>query len=174
MPSRLISGPRVVLRPTRFSDRGWLLELLTDDDIRKKTLQPVAAGVSAYLRAIAQTQDHRWVIEDRASGSAVGWILVGRLEPSPHIAVGFEVRRGFCNRGFATEAVKALLAHWFSDLSGPPALGGLVFVDNRASQRVFEKAGFEGRGPCSCQGHPCLMYEITAETWRAKEGSATS
>ena len=166
----MLMSPRLVLRPGRFSDRIWLQELLVDEDIRKKTLQPRVSGLMAPWVAMHRARQPHWVIE--RCDTPVGWICTGELKPSPHPAVGFEIRRRFWNQGFATEAVDALLSHYFSHTSWPTALGGLVFEDNRPSQRVFEKAGFREVGPRPCEGHACIMYEITAQNWRARTTSS--
>jgi RimJ/RimL family protein N-acetyltransferase len=105
-------------------------------------------------------------MEEVGSGTPVGWILLCRLEPAPHAAIGFEVRRSFWNRGYATEATRAVIEHVFTKTE-EPALSGLVFVNNPASQRVFEKAGFQTIGRCECEGHPCIQYEIGAQQWRS-------
>jgi ribosomal-protein-alanine N-acetyltransferase len=100
-----------------------------------------------------------WAIEERESGIPCGTICACRLHPAPHPAIGFELLRPFWNRGYMTEALECVVSYTFTSMNDE-ALSGLVFVENRAAQRVFEKVGFQNMGPCACKGHACLMYEL--------------
>jgi RimJ/RimL family protein N-acetyltransferase len=64
-------------------------------------------------------------------------------------------------RGLATEAARAVLEHAF----GPLKIERVVAVvkpENRASQRVLEKAGLHQTSTREAYGEPMFLYEAYA------------
>jgi RimJ/RimL family protein N-acetyltransferase len=156
-----IDTPRLLLRRVGPPDRPWLRELLVDEAVRRTTLRPVESPLRAWASAWVMVLqgarcDTVWAVEERRTRTPAG------LDPSRPPATGprwaSQIRRHFWNRGFATEAAIALAEQW---LARPEheCIEGLVFTGNRASQRVFEKAGFTSMGACLCEGHPGFRYE---------------
>ncbi|MDD5142587.1 GNAT family N-acetyltransferase [Methanoregula sp.] len=85
-----------------------------------------------------------WVLDDSGTGTRTlignGGIL--RAEGAPDTAVlGYSVLEEFWNRGYATEAVGALLPFIFS-LPGITRIIATTYPDLPASIRVLEKTGF--------------------------------
>ena len=56
--------------------------------------------------------------------------------------VGYHIGKTFTGKGYATEAVKAFLPVIMKELNITEMLG-ICVVENRASIKVLEKAGFE-------------------------------
>ena len=73
------------------------------------------------------------------------------------VEVGFSILPAWEGRGFATETVKALVRHAFADSRVTKVIARTT-VQNRASQRVLSKSGFE----CVDDGAPpwSLRFEI--------------
>jgi RimJ/RimL family protein N-acetyltransferase len=163
---------KVSLRLLEFQDFSWLLELETDELVRKTTLQRATKGWSARINCLSKiaAQSNIWAILDPTSKEAVGWIMYGHLAPAPYPAIGMEIRRSCWNRGYATAALNLLL-HFLFEQRKNEAVSGLVFTGNIASQRVFEKAGFQNLGEFKCEGHPCYLFELRATDWRAARGA---
>jgi RimJ/RimL family protein N-acetyltransferase len=168
---------RITLRPLRRSDLLWLVELATDPDVRRTTLQPVIPRWLAKILALLEIRggSPKLAIEDKRSGSPVGWIFLSRqpLAPAPYPSMGFEIRRKHWNRGYATEALQCLAEHLFR-AEGLECLSGLAFVENEPSQRVFTKAGFENLGACVCNGHDCFLYQLSPAQLRKPIGETES
>lgn len=142
-------------------DRPWLRELWTDAEVRCTTLQPALSPWLAWVQAYFEARPFspKWALDDMGTGTAVGWITLNWLKPAPYRAVGFEIRRAFWNRGYATEALETVVRH---EGGGKEPISGVVFADNRASQRVFEKVGFACKGKCICEGHDAVLYELVS------------
>lgn len=151
---------RLRLRSFRSADVPWLAELGMDPEVRRTTLQPVQLSWIAWFQAAAQTlADSAWVVEEKSTGMGCGWIQAGSLPGIPHLPIGFELRRRFWNLGYMTEAVGAVVQYLFQD-QGVRAVSGVVFLENTASQRVFEKNGFTRVRNLDYDGHPCCLFEI--------------
>jgi ribosomal-protein-alanine N-acetyltransferase len=88
-----------------------------------------------------------WVVIDRDEGSVVGsaGFMGKRPENGEPIELGYGVHPGFRNRGYATEATRALVA-W--GLSQPPVERVIAKCDpgNAPSVRVLEKIGMTRLG----------------------------
>jgi RimJ/RimL family protein N-acetyltransferase len=83
----------------------------------------------------AAGQVTHWDVVDRASGRCVGYVrFVGR-EPNDTLVIGYEIANEFRGRGFATEALRTVLAHTDGTVIAETE------IDHAASRRVMEKAG---------------------------------
>lgn len=84
-----------------------------------------------------------WLIEDRATGVAVGSIAA---HPSgPRVALGYLLARDSWGQGYMTEAVGAL-SDWFLARPHVYRVWAVCDTDNRASARVLQRTGFELEG----------------------------
>lgn len=114
------------------SGRSWHPEFPTEDDRD-------AAATAA--RTPDLTFGSRVVVE-KASGLAVGTIgCYGPPDETGTLMIGYGLVPSARGRGYATEALRALVAY----LLGQPSVRAIkadTMPDNVASQRVLEKAGF--------------------------------
>jgi RimJ/RimL family protein N-acetyltransferase len=85
-----------------------------------------------------------WVqfsVEDRETGRLVGDIGLSPADGEPGvIKVGYTMAPAFQGRGYATEAVRALVAYAFDTL-GADVVRAYASADNAPSIRVAEKVG---------------------------------
>ncbi len=77
----------------------------------------------------------------------------------PEIEAAYLVRRDRWGRGYATEALRAILAMGREQL-GHERIVALAYPDNEASRRVMEKAGMRADGVMAAYGH-----EMTRHVW---------
>jgi len=82
--------------------------------------------------------------EGHAIEPAVGAISLRKLEPG-NFELGYWLAPARWGQGLATEAARAMVVYGFEKL-GAEALNSGHFVDNPASGRVLEKAGFAANG----------------------------
>ncbi|XP_024028039.1 uncharacterized protein LOC112093574 [Morus notabilis] len=108
---------------------------------------------------MAVIESHPWYRAICADGQPIGSIYVmpgssGKDERRGEI--GYAVKANYWGKGIATEAVKLALSCVFKELKFLDRVEGLVFEENKASQRVLEKAGFVREGVFEkvflCQG----------------------
>jgi [ribosomal protein S5]-alanine N-acetyltransferase len=155
--------PRLRLRALATRDIRAVKCLLADPDVQKTTLLVEAlpgwlAWINAYLQV--RMSASTWAIANRQTDECLGTISVdhgAREFPT----VGFELGRAHWNQGIMTEALGAVLQTLWK--AGERGVIGIVFEENLASQRVFEKSGFRLTGRDTFEGHKCVFFEIRAE-----------
>lgn len=142
-----IETARLRLTPLRESHAGDFERLFRDDwEAVKQTGQiPFPAtkeAMQAWIKKCNVPSSHAFCVSNKTDSQAIGVIGFGG---SPAISeLGYILGRSSWGQGFATEAVTAMVA-----MARSLGLGGLQaysFVENPASARVLEKAGFSNMG----------------------------
>ena len=138
---------RLTLRPIALDDAAALAILFEGDwDAIKQTgrmpYPPSEEALRTWLAGHAGPLSHSFLITRREDGDAIG--VVGFGGDAGIAEVGYALGRRYWGRGYATEAVSAVV-----DLArevGARRLDAYSFVENPASARVLEKAGFRDLG----------------------------
>ena len=156
-----IRTARLDLRPPRPADARRLAALANDFDVVRMTgsmpwpFTPADAEAwIAQAQRADPSQEALFVIELPGEGP----IGVIGLDPDGEmtVEVGYWLGRPYWDRGYATEALKALLG-WARDTWGRRWITARHFADNPASGAVLIKAGFlytgrTGPWPCRARG----------------------
>ena len=104
--------------------------------------------LAAVDHAWRENAGHRpWVLADKASGELLG--MIGIDYGGHSITIGYVLRRSHWGRGIISEAATFLTDHALSLRDCAPPLRrveAICHVDNPASARVLEKAGFLREG----------------------------
>lgn len=146
----VIEAERLTLRPVEESDAGLLEMYAGDERVARMTRSiphPMPPGAAeAFIRA-ARAENRRediWIIDGRVSDrdAMLGVINLERLDRNQS-EIGYWVAPAFWNTGFATEAVRALIA---ANPHGSKQIFAEVFQDNPVSARVLTNCGFEYLG----------------------------
>jgi RimJ/RimL family protein N-acetyltransferase len=150
-----IESPRLILRPPELRDAAALARCAGDLDVARMTASiphpyPVEA-VEGWI-ALADVRRRRresftFVLESETDG-VLGGAGVFRRAPWLDWEVGYHVAKPAWGRGFASEALAAVIA-WSRAELAPSRLTAGYFDDNAASRRVLEKAGFVHAGTTS-------------------------
>jgi RimJ/RimL family protein N-acetyltransferase len=82
-----------------------------------------------------------WAVVEKASGKLVGTCGLGYFDGRPELGLGYWFDPEYWGRGYATEAARACVEYAFHKLN-VPELASMTHSQNKASQRVLEKAGF--------------------------------
>lgn len=123
-------------------------EILFEDDWEalKQTGQmpfpATKAAMQIWIRKHSGPGGHSFMIRQRSDQRAIGAIGFGGKGPISEL--GYALGRTYWGQGFATEAACATV-----EIARSLGLGGLQaysFVENPASARVLEKAGFSNVG----------------------------
>lgn len=152
-PKVRLVAERLVLRGFEPGDAGRLAKVVASGD---REALPAAAPASAEALADwldgpvdqprARGEGIHLAIVDAASGDHIGAIS---LRDTDWVAgtceVGYGIRRRHQRKGYATEALTTL-ADWALDGGGMRRIELTADVDNLASIRVAEKAGFQREG----------------------------
>jgi RimJ/RimL family protein N-acetyltransferase len=86
------------------------------------------------------------------------------------VEIGYRLHPDYWNRGFITEAARAVRDHGFADLKLPRVIS-LIHPENIPSRRVAEKNGMNVEKEITFRGFPTLVYAITLEKWLALSGA---
>lgn len=150
-----IAAGRFVLRPARRSDAGLFAMYAGDLRVAAGTRSiphplPPGAAEAHVARAMAGKGDEDlWVMDGSSTGLAevLGVISLKRMDEARFARgqseIGYWVAPAFWNTGFASEAVRALLA---ANPQANRTIFAEVFQDNPGSARVLTNAGFEYLG----------------------------
>ncbi len=145
---------RLRLRPFRDGDAEAMFRNWTNDEevarfcrwYRHKELKSTKWLLDLYLREAAEGFDHRWGItllenDDEVIGSVE---VVGVKNHDQNAEIGYVMARRYWNKGYTTEAVKAVIEELFR--CGYTVVCGRRHTDNPASGRVMEKCGMHFTG----------------------------
>ncbi len=106
----------------------------------------VARRLKRFIRYPALYPDLGvWRASRRDNGIYIGWFALNYAGKTADVEVGYRLLPEAWGRGFATEGAKALVDYGFDDL-GLHRIIGVTHPDNKASQRVLQKAGLEDVG----------------------------
>jgi RimJ/RimL family protein N-acetyltransferase len=136
---------RLVLRPVEPGDAAAIEPEISRYEVSRNLLSvpwPYEPGtVEEWIRGA--TPGVHFAIEH--DGELVGVISLSVTESDARGELGYWIAVGHWGKGYATEAVRALVEHGFRDLGLNKVHAG-VFGDNPASGRVLEKAGMRREG----------------------------
>ena len=145
--------PRLTLRPLDERDTDAHYAIFSDPAVaRYWSSEPwtdMAQAVQAIARIRAADEDGselRFGIELRETGELVGNCALHHfVESSRRCELGYALGSAHWGKGYASEALRALLAHGFEvlDLN---RIEADIDPDNIASGRVLEKLGFRKEG----------------------------
>lgn len=144
-----IDPSRISLRPFKLTDVDDFLLWAGDDQVtqnlRWKTCDSKEEALT-FIRDVCIP--HPWrrsiCIDDRSIGfvSVFPWSGDERCKADIGYAIGVK----YWGQGIATNAVKMAVTQVFKDLPHLLRLQAFTDVENKASQRVLEKVGFQKEG----------------------------
>ena len=143
----VIRTERLRLRPLALRDARSLAHLLREDAeavrmterLREPCTEPAAREWIQYHQGPGE---HAFAVETLGDGEFIGCVSFTRV--GEEAGLGYLVGRPFRNRGYATEASRAVLDH--ARGLGIRAFLGEAFPENPASARVLVKLGFTAEG----------------------------
>ena len=170
---------RLRLRPLAAADLPDLIALDLDPEVMRYVGSPAGVKTPEETLARARTRIREtergeneplgfWRVESR-DGAFLGVAALMRMPDGPDVELAYRLARAAWGRGVATEAAGALVAHGLRTL-GLPRLVAVTYPENRASQGVLDKLGFERRGLAEYKGVQTTFHVLTRETWSERDG----
>jgi RimJ/RimL family protein N-acetyltransferase len=143
----ILETARLLLRPLALGDAHHFTKLFAGDwDAVRQTgrmpYPPTEPAIRRWIAGHLGARNHSFALIRAEDGVVLGGGGFGG--PARVAELGYALGRAYWGRGYATEAVRAMLDH--ARLLGLRRLDGYSFVDNPASARVLEKAGFADLG----------------------------
>lgn len=149
-PQATIESDRFVLRPLKASDAGLITMYSSDEKLAKGTrsiphpLPPGSVEAQITRANDPDVNEDVWALDGTASGHAevLGLVSLTRMDRAQS-EVFYWVAPAFWNVGFATEAVKTILA---ANPHKADRHFAEAFQDNPGSARVLTNSGFDYLG----------------------------
>ena len=172
MSTRLETA-RLVIRTFEPRDAEAWVAMVNDPEVVRflppgpaptmETFQGVIEGRHTMEREIGYAM---WAVDDKTTGTFVGQCGIRPVDEGagPEIDLAYHYTRASWNRGYATEAVIAVLAHGL----GPVGLDRIMAVampENIGSWRVMEKAGMRHQGLVDYYGLEGLKKYVAERDW---------
>lgn len=159
------ANEQIILRAIEESDMECMIDLLTNDIIKKTYMVPDFASREEAERLarrfvdLSHDADHM-VVGIELNGRLIGFI--NDVEKSPDtMELGYALHPQFHNRGYMTAALGAVIDALFQ--CGYLSVYAGAFEENKASLRVMEKCGMR-RDPkreyirYRGEDHACVYY----------------
>jgi ribosomal-protein-alanine N-acetyltransferase len=145
----MLTTDRLIIRPFRESDYNDLYEYLSlEETYRYEPGEPITKNEAKKIAAErAGGADFRAVTLKENKQKLIGHVSFIQIEPKQFRTweIGFIFHPDFQNKGYATEASRAIIENAFRELNAHRVVGYCA-VDNIASWRVLEKCGMRREG----------------------------
>lgn len=162
-----LETPRLVLRGHRLADFPVMVDIWTDPVVQrhfhgqKLDREEIWGKLLRQFGMWAAMGYGMFAVEEKSSGDYVG--MVGTFEVRRDIDLkvdgipeaGWTLAPKVHGKGYATEAMQAVLA-WTDEKLGFPPMFCIVAPANQASVRVAEKCGFKRWAETIYKGEPTL------------------
>lgn len=166
----ILESDRLKLRGHRLDDLADCVAMWSDPVVTRfiggipSTEQRTWLRLLAYVGHWSLMGFGYWVIEEKATGSFVGEVgfadfkrdIASSMKNVPEL--GWALASRFHGKGFATEAVHAVLA-WGDSHFQPDRSVCLIDFENIASIRVAEKCGYREFERTLLNGVPTVFFE---------------
>lgn len=145
---------RLLLRPILLTDAQNLFELVTDKKVLKCLAGiPKYTGVEMavdYISGKLEKKYHSkdfydWAVVLKSENKMIGRISVYKQDDERRMSdLVWYLNANYRNKGYITEAVKAVINHLFA--IGFERIEAFANVENKASTKVMEKVGMQYEG----------------------------
>lgn len=162
----IIQAERFVMRAPRKSDAGLIAMYASDERVARGSRaipHPLPPGSVEAMIERAQSIDRSedvWIIDGSAFGhvEAIGVICLDNMDRAQS-EILYWVAPAFWNTGYASEAVRALIA---ANPRRAKRFFAEVFQDNPGSARVLSNCGFDYLGDAEAYS---VARDATIPTW---------
>ncbi|MFI8706726.1 GNAT family N-acetyltransferase [Bacillus sp. NPDC077411] len=122
--------------------------------------------INSFAKNFQEKRAIRWGIVAKETGDFVGTVGFNNLQLwSKRSEIGYDIHPAFWRKGYASEAVKEVLAYGFQELD-LFRIGAITYPENTASSHLLLKLGFQEEGLLrgyiyqENQSNDALVYSI--------------
>ncbi len=149
----ILETNRLNLREITDADTDGIFSCFSNDEVTKYYGQDSIVSteeankfVHFFAQSFREKRGIRWAIERKDTKEFIGTIGFNALTLKHKRAeVGYEIHPDHWRKGYAKEALQAVIAYGSNDL-GLTRIGAVVFLENLASNQLLEKLGFIKEG----------------------------
>lgn len=164
---------RLELRPHRFDDADFMMELNSDPEVTRYVPEEPfenkskALGIIESLRAqFLERKIGRFLVIEKSSGLKIGWCGLKWLEETNEIDIGYRFLKSFWGKGFASEAASACLEYGFNSLNFE-RITAQIMPTNIRSIAVAKNIGMEEVSRTIENEIEFIVFEIQSSKLRA-------
>jgi RimJ/RimL family protein N-acetyltransferase len=174
--STRLETERLVVRSFEDRDADPWIAMLSDREVQRFLPPGPAPAMETFARALesrhAMERDlgyGMWAVDDAETGTFVGQCGLRPAssmdeDAGSEIDLAYHFARASWNKGYATEAASAVLAHGLGPI-GLDSIMGVVVPENVGSWRVMEKIGMRYEGLADLYGLKDLKKYVAARKW---------
>lgn len=148
-PFPVLETDRLVLRQVRNNDRQEMFQIRSNRETMQYIPRPLANTVDDADKLIEmingfveRNERINWAITEKGVDKLLGVIgYVSMNEGAHRSEVGYVMHQGHLRKGFAKEALQAVLAYGF-DVMNLHSVEAIIRPENTASIRLVESLGF--------------------------------
>jgi RimJ/RimL family protein N-acetyltransferase len=166
----VLETERLILRAPRLGDVKAIAALANDRRIAENTARiphPYKASDAEDFVSGANVGGETAFVITLRNGAIVGACGFGQIDRHPP-EIGYWLGLKHWGKGYATEAVRAVIDHAFTDLDCE-SLQASARVTNPASRRILEKCGFQWTGAGLCRVR-ALSSSVPVDRFRLDRG----
>ena len=174
----LIVTPRLILRPFQPEDLELFVGFFANEGFIRFssgnfTRERVAEFVDKVIGWDRDGLPSQFVVMIREGETPIGYcgFFHQIVDDKPEIEIGYRLLPEFWNRGYATEAARAVRDEGFSKWK-LERLISLIHPDNHASRRVAEKNGMTVEKETTFKGFPTQVFVMARQQWQAGAGDS--
>ncbi|MEQ4209685.1 GNAT family N-acetyltransferase [Actinopolymorpha sp. B9G3] len=134
---------RLVLRAVQPDDDPMLTRIWTDPDVRRYMGGPLSSEVVRHRNGDFVGKPGKYCVTLRATLEPIGLLGIGRDHRSGHLEVSYGLLPEHWRRGYAQEAILALLAWAFERLPDADVIVANTRADNAPSRQLLQAIGAE-------------------------------
>ena len=133
---------RLVLRRLTEADIPFMLRMFDDDAVRKHLGGRPPRDEHSMLKMVRRRHDKKWAVTLRDTGEYLGEVHIGKVVENTIGEIGYLFLREHWGKGYAREAVAAMMGHAFETLK-LKRLWATVDDGNERSKKLLEKSEFK-------------------------------
>ncbi len=178
-----VETQRMIIRSIRLSDAQDLYEIASDPRVNKYLLYPMHKSLDetkeiirkVFLTRVEQGVPSAYVLVDKKKNKMIGTCDFVSIHYHDVAEIGYSLNYDYWNNGLMSEAIKKVIEIGF-DHVGIRIIQIKHSINNHASQRVIEKAGFQYEGTQRKLLYDktindyadCKIYSLLKEEWRER------
>ena len=149
----ILETERLILREIDNEDAEDIFNCFSNNDVTRyygqdalTSLEQANQFVEFFAKNYKEKRGIRWGIEIKDQVGIIGTIGFNAWSPKHKRAeIGYELHPQHWRKGYTNEAVSKVISYGFNELD-LTRIGAVVFIDNKASNELLTKLGFEKEG----------------------------
>jgi ribosomal-protein-alanine N-acetyltransferase len=172
---------RLILRRFAVGDETRLGWIYSDPDVMRFIPPGLPWDDTKIARLVAVCGERysvpgfgMWAAESKQEpGKILGHCGLQHLAKTEMVEIAWIFGKAYWNKGLATEAARAVLAHGFERL-GMARIVAVAEPPNGASLRIMQKIGMTLQGPVQYYDRDFIMYALDVKDYVAMQKAALS